>query len=456
MPRNPSTGVYTLPPGTGGTPNQPISSTMFNTFAGDVAQDLNGARPISAGGTGATNATQARANLGLGSAAIKNTGTSGDAVPLLNAANTWSLSQGFGAGIQFGSATSSAANDTSRHITLYGTPGTAAYGITITGSRLNVVAPDTADVVFVAGTSNDARHSFDLATGDANFQGALALGTALAIGYGGTGATTVAGVRSNLGLGTAALVNTGTSGGTVPLLNGNNTWSGSAAFSGAVTFTSNPVIQNAAPILYMRDTTSGSYDVRILFDANNLRFDGSPDGSTYATKIQFEMDTNNVYFGSPSGNALIWNGTAVPLNVGGTGSTTAAGARANLGLGSLATLSSINNANWSGTDLAVTNGGTGASDAATARSNLGLAGLATMDLTDLLYTGSSASTTTFPIGSYVAVVGAPDGNRAAVIDIWLSANGVDFVGSADGAKLVGTWRRRSRNANGNFLAQRTA
>lgn len=63
MPRDGS-NVYGAPAGTLATSNTSISSTAYNAFVNDLVADANLARPIVAGGTGATSAAAARTNLG--------------------------------------------------------------------------------------------------------------------------------------------------------------------------------------------------------------------------------------------------------------------------------------------------------------------------------------------------------------------------------------------------------
>jgi hypothetical protein len=58
-------GVYSYPGGGAAVSGAAISSTAYNTRAADVLADLNAARPISAGGTGATTAATARIALGV-------------------------------------------------------------------------------------------------------------------------------------------------------------------------------------------------------------------------------------------------------------------------------------------------------------------------------------------------------------------------------------------------------
>lgn len=92
MPR--TNGVYTPPAGTKGVPDTTIRSAPYNALVDDLTADANAARPISAGGTGATNATAARENIGaigaddLKNADTKTTPVDADAVVITDSADS--------------------------------------------------------------------------------------------------------------------------------------------------------------------------------------------------------------------------------------------------------------------------------------------------------------------------------------------------------------------------------
>jgi len=92
-------------------------------------------------------------------------------------------------------------------------------------------------------------------------------------------------------------------------------------------------------------------------------------------------------------------GTPLALDQGGTGATTAAGVRTNIGLGTMATQAASSVAITGGsiagiTDLAVADGGTGASTAANARTNLsvpGYDGVGATGIWDISISGNAAN-----------------------------------------------------------------
>lgn len=201
-----------------------------------------------------------RTTLGLGTAAQKDTGTSGNTVPLLDGANTWSGSQTFpnssGVKIQDTDSTHTlglivgsnltanrtltiTTGDASRSLTL---AGDATISGTNTGDQTITMSGDVSgsgsgaitttignDVVTFAKMQNIATDTLvgrsTSGTGDPESIPCTSAGRAL------LDDASASDQRTTLGLGTAATQNTGTSGATLPFLNGTNTWSAGQTFA---------------------------------------------------------------------------------------------------------------------------------------------------------------------------------------------------------------------------------
>lgn len=144
----------------------------------------------------------------------------------------------------------------------------------------------------------------------------------------------------------------------------------------------------------MADTTTTTYGL--------VKPEVGASADTWGNKINADMDAlDDLLDGTTAIQPRITGGsiagiTDLAIADGGTGASTAANARTNLGLGTLATQASnavaITGGSITGiTDLAIADGGTGASTATAARTNLGLGTIATQASSAVAITGGSIS-----------------------------------------------------------------
>ena len=126
MPRNGS-GVYSKPAGTTAVPDTTIESAKYNSTIDDLVQDANTARPITAGGTGATSAASARTNLAVPGLATDNS---------MSGINTHSKIVKWAKGADVASASTLTLGDDGNYFDITGTTAITAIATKGVGTRV--------------------------------------------------------------------------------------------------------------------------------------------------------------------------------------------------------------------------------------------------------------------------------------------------------------------------------
>jgi len=303
----PAEDVFTL--------NGTAATLIDKTLSNATISSLTTAITIPQGGTGATDASTARGNLGIGTLGTQN-------------ANNIAATGGTISGVSFSAnfipnfisfASAGTAPALSGYLTLFKDGLTDIFKYNTPSGTVRELVNTNLPQTLSSKTITSSAVSGSNLSGNTITGGTISgLSSDLAITDGGTGASNATDARANLGLGSLALQ----SGNAVAITGGN---------INDVVF-SNPEISNLSKY---NAITAASISTPVAGKIN----------------LFFNSDTNTLSYKNSSGTVIELSTLTLPVSVaqGGTGATDASTARTNLGLGSIATQDASNVALTGGT-----------------------------------------------------------------------------------------------------------